>query len=649
VFGDSDTLKIVAETSKETDVSNQVMEELYQNSNNGGLWVEIYGPKNPPLNEIVNYAVFLKYAPELESGMLYFAYPDSHVKTYPLPDFLRKKTVNNVEKWTSYKIADRLDVSELNDVVINTAMSTFTVIPFVWELISRQLPSMPIPPRNLYFDGVFYNDNDFDKLIIPFPVGADEPVVPVPLDKEALGLKDITPPADLVQMGPDNSLCFIVPTKFTDNRPALLDFFIATKNQRDPKDFLPYKYRQTGEITIWIHPTGVNDKTEETFDGIAAQITDVTWPPEDIHDITIPIPVDVDFSNIGSQAQSFWIGYSVQDSTGKWWDAPPRQAVGTKPGESGTIQLQWLPPETAPQGAYTAKVVLWEGRNFDTDLMEGEFDSRTKENAFQLNPRQTANVPQDQATTESSLANSAKEWTTRGNILYLHGQRSEAMQCYDKAIELDSRYMLAWNRKGQVLSEIDDKKDCWNKALEIANKKLEANSIDGDAWYNKGFALIGLDKYDEALQASNKAIEIDPQNAMAWINEAYVLFRLGKYDEALQASNKAIEIDPQNAMAWSNKAGSLHRLGKYDEALQASNKAIEIDPQIAVAWSNKAGSLLRLGKYDEALQASNKAIEIDPQIAVAWSNKAIALCGLGGRTTESEAAETKAKELGYGG
>ena len=82
------------------------------------------------------------------------------------------------------------------------------------------------------------------------------------------------------------------------------------------------------------------------------------------------------------------MGYSVQDSYGKWWDAPPQQTLATQPGESGTLQLQWQPPETAPRGVYNATVALWEGYNKTNNLMEGEFDRRTKNNAFQLMPIQ---------------------------------------------------------------------------------------------------------------------------------------------------------------------------------------------------------------------------------------------------------------------
>ena len=141
-------------------------------------------------------------------------------------------------------------------------------------------------------------------------------------------------------------------------------------------------------------------KIEETIS--FSKITDVIWPIKDAYDHTDLVPVDVDFMNRGSEPYSFWVGLSVQDTSGKWWDAPAQQTATIQPGESGSIQLQWQPPEMAPEGAYNAKVALWDDKNYDTDLMEGEFDSKTKDNAFQLNPTNTSNAIQ---------ANAAGGWT----------------------------------------------------------------------------------------------------------------------------------------------------------------------------------------------------------------------------------------------
>ena len=58
---------------------------------------------------------------------------------------------------------------------------------------------------------------------------------------------------------------------------------------------------------------------------------------------------------------------------------------------------------------------------------------------------------------------------------------------------------------------------------------------------------------NESIYYFNKAIEIDPQNANAWYNKGFALHYLGRYEEAIAAYDKAIEIDPQYTDALYNK------------------------------------------------------------------------------------------------
>jgi Flp pilus assembly protein TadD len=87
---------------------------------------------------------------------------------------------------------------------------------------------------------------------------------------------------------------------------------------------------------------------------------------------------------------------------------------------------------------------------------------------------------------------------------------------------------------------------------------------------------------------------------------------------------------------------------KYDEAINASDESIRIDPLSADARNAKGSSLLVKGNYTEAISCFDEAIRIDPQYKSAWAAKSIALKQLN-RTSEAEAALTRARELGYKG
>ncbi len=119
-------------------------------------------------------------------------------------------------------------------------------------------------------------------------------------------------------------------------------------------------------------------------ESLTSNISDVTWPDNRSYVYNESVEINVKVLNAATQANSFWVGYSVQDSSGKWWDAPPKQTASIPLGESDSIQLKWQPLAESPQGAYNATVALWQGYDNSTKLMKGELDRRTKNNAFRL-------------------------------------------------------------------------------------------------------------------------------------------------------------------------------------------------------------------------------------------------------------------------
>ena len=52
----------------------------------------------------------------------------------------------------------------------------------------------------------------------------------------------------------------------------------------------------------------------------------------------------------------------------------------------------------------------------------------------------------------------------------------------------------------------------YDEAIQAYDRAIEINPQYTDAWYNKGETLRRQDKYDEAIQAYDKAIKINPQS-----------------------------------------------------------------------------------------------------------------------------------------
>ena len=182
-----------------------------------------------------------------------------------------------------------------------------------------------------------------------------------------------------------------------------------------------------------------------------------------------------------------------------------------------------------------------------------------------------------------------------------------------------------WFNKGWDLGRLGK----YEEAIKSYDKAIEIDPNHEAAWYNKGVALGELGKHEESIKCYDRAIEIDPNHEAAWYNKGWNLGRLGKHEEAIKSYDKATEIDPNDEEAWFGKGWNLSRLGKYEEAIKSYDKAIEIKPNYKEAWFGKGWNLSKLGKHEEAIKCYDRAIEINPNDEAAWYNKAWDLGELG--------------------
>lgn len=97
-----------------------------------------------------------------------------------------------------------------------------------------------------------------------------------------------------------------------------------------------------------------------------------------------------------------------------------------------------------------------------------------------------------------------------------------------------------WFDKGMDLTDVG----MYEEALEAYDRALELNPNDAIAWNNKGLTLASMERDEVAVECYDKAIENDPNYADAWFNKAMTLEDLGRSGEAEECFVKAEELDP---------------------------------------------------------------------------------------------------------
>jgi tetratricopeptide (TPR) repeat protein len=158
----------------------------------------------------------------------------------------------------------------------------------------------------------------------------------------------------------------------------------------------------------------------------------------------------------------------------------------------------------------------------------------------------------------------ATDWFNKGYAFYESGNYKEALNAYNKAIQLNPQYAGAYNNRGVVYSKSGNHQ----QALNDFNKAIQLNPQDAMAYYNRGLAYDGLGNHQQAINDFNKAIQLNPQYAEAYNNRGFAYGRLGNHQQALNDCNKAIQLNPQYAMAYFNRGLAYHGLGNHQQAIE---------------------------------------------------------------------------------
>ena len=234
----------------------------------------------------------------------------------------------------------------------------------------------------------------------------------------------------------------------------------------------------------------------------------------------------------------------------------------------------------------------------------------------------------------------ARDWSEKGHCLDRLERYDEALECLDKAVEIDANYQWGWAIRGNILNNLN----LYDEALVSFNKAIELDDKNQWIWANRGNLLNNLNLYDEALKSFDRAIEIDQNYQPVWALRGYLLTSLKRYEEALVSYDRAIELDDNYSWVWGERGEVLNNLKRYDEALVSLDRAIELDANSDWAWAKRGNVLNNIKRYDEALESFDRAITLDPNYQWTWFNRGDVLNKLK-RYDEALASFNKALEL----
>ena len=151
-------------------------------------------------------------------------------------------------------------------------------------------------------------------------------------------------------------------------------------------------------------------------------------------------------------------------------------------------------------------------------------------------------------------------------------------------------------------------------AVESFDQAIALNERNHEACFNRGHALLRLNRFLEAADSFDQLIQQEPDNYRAWYNRAIALAAMRRYHDALSCLDTALSIKPTCHYAWTYRGVMLNKLHRFRDALLSFDRSLYCRTPNANAWYGKAATYALQGKSKSAAQWLRNAIAVNPSL-----------------------------------
>ena len=191
----------------------------------------------------------------------------------------------------------------------------------------------------------------------------------------------------------------------------------------------------------------------------------------------------------------------------------------------------------------------------------------------------------------------------------------KALECFNRAIDIDPNYALAYAGKADVYSANSSvylrPAEAMPKAREAARRALELDDQLAEA--HRSMAMVkqfGDWDLAGAEREIKRALEINPNDSESHLRYCGLLVLQKRFDEALAELRRAQELDPLSLSLnfWAGWHPYLAR--KYEQAMERFREAAALYPNAPEMHRGLGCALRQQGAIQEAVAELEKAIDL---------------------------------------
>ncbi len=157
----------------------------------------------------------------------------------------------------------------------------------------------------------------------------------------------------------------------------------------------------------------------------------------------------------------------------------------------------------------------------------------------------------------------SSEYLLRGDGYFKDGKPQQALEAYNRALELNPDNLEGYASRGSVYFFTGD----YDRAEQDFLHVLEKNPYQVDAYTAYASTLAAKGDFNNALTVLNLALRLKPSKPEIFFSRAGVYFMLGRYPEAVTDYTSVINLRPA-AEVYNARGAVYERMGKKELAQQ---------------------------------------------------------------------------------
>ena len=238
------------------------------------------------------------------------------------------------------------------------------------------------------------------------------------------------------------------------------------------------------------------------------------------------------------------------------------------------------------------------------------------------------------------LDNVTKQFLNAGNKSYKRGDLGKATSYYEKALEFDPEFYLAYFQLGVLQKKQGQSK----AAIESLNRVIEIKPDHDKTWFTLGTAYETDGNVDMAIDHYKKAIDINPGYSKAYGNLGKLYTDKQEFKEAEDVLKTIVQID-------SDYSDGFMRLGllyieqeNYEDAANNLKRSTELDDKDYNKYFNLASAYNHLEKWNNAATAAQSCIDLKKKFGGGWLELGLAEMGRKNKTRAKRHFEEARKD-----